>query len=199
MVMGELPRVSRLWPGGTVACLGGGPSLIQADVDYLRGRVDGVIAVNDAYRLAPWADVLYGCDGKWWYWHKGVPSFPGLKFSVDPATRQYPGMTVLRKTGDVGLELEPTGLKTGRNSGYQAINLAVHLGATRVVLLGYDMQGGHWFGNHPDNSKPPFAVCLQRFATLVEPLKQAGVTVLNCTRKTALTCFPCVPLEEALP
>lgn len=198
MVIGQPARVPRLWPGGTVACLGTGPSLVAADIELLRGRVEGVIAINDAYRLAPWADVLYACDAKWWYWHKGMPEFQGLKFSVDPVARHYPGVTILRKTGDAGLELDPTAVRTGRNSGYQAINLAVHLGATRVLLLGYDMKGDHFFGHHPDNSKPPFAICLQRFATLVEPLKAAGVTVINCSRSTALTCFPHRSLEDAL-
>lgn len=193
-----LPRVEVWWPGGTVACLGGGPSLTKADVEYVRTRVDGVIAINDAYKIAPWADVLYGCDAKWWYWHKGVTSFTGLRVALDPAAKRHADIIVLQKTGETGLELEPTGLRAGRNSGYQAINLAVHLGAKRIILLGYDMRGGHWFGSHPDGSGPPFAICLQRFATIVGPLAEAGVQVINCSRRTALVCFPRVPLEEAL-
>jgi len=172
----------------------------QTDVDYLRGKVDGVIAINDSYRLAPWADVLYACDGKWWYWHyeKGAKGFAGLKYSIDPVARRHRGVQILQKTGETGLELKPTGLKAGRNSGYQAINLAVHLGARRVILLGYDMRGDHWFGQHPDKSRPPFVICLARFQTLVEPLAKAGVEVINCSAKTALTCFPRMPLAEAL-
>ncbi|HUU83311.1 MAG TPA: hypothetical protein VM243_07390 [Phycisphaerae bacterium] len=170
-------------------------------MDFCRGRAR-VIAVNDAFRVAPWAEVMYACDAKFWYWHwhKGARDFAGLKFSIDPAAKRYRGVTVLRKTGDTGLERDPSGLRAGRNSGYQAINLAVHLGAVRIVLLGYDMRGDgkgdHFFGAHPDSSKPPFPVCLQRFATLVDPLRAAAVEVINCTRRTALTVFPCRPLES---
>jgi hypothetical protein len=186
----------RLCPGGTVVCLGCGPSLTQADVDYVRGKAT-VIAINDAHRLAPWADVLYACDSKWWYWHQGVPSFAGIKVGLNPGiSRYFKDITILRNAGKSGLEMDPTGLREGRNSGYQAINLAVHLGASRFVLLGYDMQGAHFHHGHPDGSTPPFLICLQRFATLVEPLKEIGVEVINCSRQTAVTCFPCRPLEE---
>jgi hypothetical protein len=41
-------------------------------------------------------------------------------------------------------------------------------------------------------------MCLERFQTMVEPLKKAGVEVLNCSRKTALKAFPRVELEQAL-
>jgi hypothetical protein len=201
MVTAALPTVPALCPGGTVVCVATGPSLTVEDVDYVRGKADAVIAINDAFRLAPWAEVMYGCDAKFYYWHweKGLKNFAGLKFSLDSEAKRYPGVQVLRNTGETGLELDPSGIRVGRNSGYQAINVAVHLGAKKVVLLGYDMQGDHYFGSHPDKSKPPFAICLERFKTLVEPMRDAGVDIVNCTPNTALTCFPCAPLRETLP
>ncbi len=192
--------VPRLWPGGTVVCLATGPSLTQADVDAVRGKVDGVIAVSDAIDLAPWADVLYSCDGKWWGWRKGMPSYQGLKYGLKDDVRKWAHMGVqkLKHTGRQGLELSPGGLRDGFNSGYQAINLAVHLGAARIVLLGYDMQGSHFFGHHPDRSGPPFQMCLSRFPELVKPLAAVGVEVINCTRKTAITCFKREALQTVL-
>lgn len=195
----SLPRASvpRLWPGETVVCVGTGPSLTQADVDLCRGRAR-VIVVNNAYQLAPWADVLYAADEKWWTWNKGAPTFAGLKYTIAPKRRTWPGVVALRNTGQQGLESNPEGLRTGLNSGYQAINLAVHFGASRVLLLGYDMTGDHYFGSHPDKTRPPFAPCLRAFATLPASLAVAGVEVVNVTRRTALTVFPCVPLHAAL-
>lgn len=195
----QTATVERLWPHATVVCLGSGPSLTQADVDRVRGRAR-VIAVNDAFRLAPWADVLYAADAKWWRRGAGVPTFRGLKYSILPnwTAQEFPDVRILRNTGVDGLELDPTGLRTGRNSGYQAINLAVHLGASQIVLLGYDMHGDHFFGSHPDKSKPPFALCLPLFPTLVGPLKAAGVSVVNCTPRSAVTCFPMTPLSSVL-
>jgi hypothetical protein len=189
----------------TFACIGGGPSLTQADVDRLRGRCS-VIAINDAYRLAPWADVLYAADYKWWEYHRGAPDFTGLKCSIESSIGLYwPGVTVLRNTGPDGLETDPTGLRAGKNGGYQAINLAVHLGATRILLLGYDMSlsadgRSHWFGEHPPTVRDysPYDEMREAFESLKAPLANAGVEVLNCSRRSALTAFPIVALDEAL-
>jgi hypothetical protein len=45
---------------------------------------------------------------------------------------------------------------------------------------------------------PPFDHCLRLFPTIVAPLQNRQIDVVNCSRQTALTCFPRVPLEEAL-
>lgn len=206
--------VPRLWPESTIACLGAGPSLTREDVDRLRGVVR-VIAVNTSYQLAPWADALYACDEVWWFreTHRpGIDTFGGLKYSVDefliaarrrhhPPPRRPPGVEVLDNTGDTGIETQPTGLRTGRNSGYQAVNLAVHLGARRILLLGYDMKTSkdgrhHWHNDYRSTSA--YDHFCQSFETTVEPLRTLGIEVLNCTRDTALRCFPRVPLESAL-
>lgn len=195
-----LALVPKLWPGSTVVCLASGPSLTPADVDYCRGRAR-VVAVKDTVRLAPWADVLYACDEKWWRAHPETAEFPGPKYALERTLR--PDVQTLRIAGDMGLELRPSGLCTGRNSGYQAINLAVHLGAKRIVLLGYDMQPTgtqhHWFGHHPYSKQaPPYALFLPMFATLIEPLRAIGVEVINATRSTVLEAFPKMTLAAAL-
>lgn len=192
-----------------MVCIGGGPSLTAADVDACRGRAR-VLAINDAYRLAPWADVLYGCDAKWWTWHPEAAAFAGLKYGLTHRREDvFPdGVELLANTGMGGLETSPHGVRIGstlgsQNSGYQAINLAMHLGAVRVLLLGYDMQPdergrSHWFGEHPVAGTSQYRLFAQAFERLVEPLKAFGIAVINCTRRTALTCFPCQPLAEAL-
>lgn len=195
--------VPRVWPGSTVVCLAGGPSLCQADVDACRG-VTKVLAIKDAIRLAPWADVLYSCEFKWWRAHPETAAYTGPKYGME-ATPGRDDVRVLRNSGDTGLEIRPNGLKNGRNSGYQAINLAVHFGATTIVLLGYDMHPDvsgkqHWFGGHSYNPHgvPPYQLFLERFDTIVEPLKKAGITVLNATPDSSLRCFPMVSLADAL-
>ncbi len=200
--------VPRLWPGATIACLGGGPSLNRDQVDCLRGRAR-VIAVNDAYKLAPWAEVLYACDWRWWLKHDGVPGFKGLKVTLSNSRGHldaYPDIKVVENTGTEGLERDPRGLRTGRNGGYQAINLAVHLGAKRILLLGYDMKADrqgrtHWFGDHADwpTRASVFAgVMLPQFTKLASELEALGVAVVNCTPGSALDVFAKVPLEQAL-
>jgi len=199
--------VPKAWPGATVVCLATGPSLTQADVDYCRGKAR-VIAVNDAIRLAPWADALYACDPKWWHWHKGVPSYAGPKWSLEHSAwrmhdHTYADVQRLRNTGPGGLERVPTGLRTGRNSGYQAINLAVHYGAVRILLLGYDMQrpkGGpsHFFGEHPNRQQSPYDQFRRRVTSLAPALVKLKIDVINCTTRSALECFPKADLRETL-
>jgi hypothetical protein len=206
----EYATVPKLLPdGGTVLVMGSGPSLNKADVAFARERVDAVIAVNDSYKLCPDADVLYAADTRWWGWHKGAadvhtvgsvkyPAFIGkIKYCLGQ-TPWYPSVQILKRGPQTGLTLDPTRVALGLNGVYQSINVAVHLGATRVLLLGVDMKGGHFFGHHPNNSGPPFSMCLNRFETLVAPLKAAGVDVVNCTPGTALKAFPRVPLADVL-
>jgi hypothetical protein len=166
-----------------------------------------VIAVNDAYRYAPFAAALMASDTEWWRVHHGVPSFTGLKYCLSrSAVGKWPDVHVLRSTGAAGIETDPTGLKTGCNSGAAAVNLAVHFGAARILLLGYDMgvsRAGmpeHFFGNHPRPLRggSPYRLFREQFGQMVAPLKAAGVAVINCTRRTALEHFPCQPLREAL-
>lgn len=196
-------RVPRLCPGGTVALLASGPSLTEADVAACRDQVDATIVINTTYTRAPWATALYAADAHWWDWHQGAPTFPGLKYTVAARARHWPDVQLLENTGEEGLEAAPTGLRMGRNSGYQAMNLAVHFGATRLLLLGYDCQFGaagerHWHSDHPREINSPFVIFREKFGRLAPLLAARGVEVLNCSRRTALDCFPRVSLHDAL-
>ena len=196
------PRVPKLYKAGTVAIFASGPSLTPEDVEYCRSRVDGAIAINTTRELAPWATVLYAADAKWWKWNKGAQDFQGLRFSVNRDAAKWPGVQILKRGPRQGLSLDPTTLCLGQNSGYQAINVAVLMGATKILLLGYDMQRtngvAHWHGEHPDKSRSAYAEFLRCYPSLLEPLKAAGVTVVNCSRVTALNCFQKIALEDAL-
>lgn len=206
--MQSVTPAPRLWPGSTVVCIGSGPSLLPADVDYCRDRAR-VIAIKDTHRIAPWADVLYCGDEFWWQAYRDSIAFAGLRFALASPEQRWLSLLeacgVHRLTiGDATrLESDPTRLATGGHSGYQAINLAVHLGAARVVLLGYDMKPAddgraHYFGSHAYSKKKPPFQWLDTFNAMPARLAELGVTVLNASRETALTVFPRVSLEEAL-
>ncbi len=204
--MTQLPRS----PCGTVICLASGPSLAADDVSYVRGK-GAVIVVNDAVQLAPWADVLYSSDPAWWQRHKWMRDFAGVRVMVDPvrAHKAYKppvedhGVLVLKNTGKEGIETSPDGLRTAINSGGAAINLAVHMGAKRIVLLGYDMGRSHGKTHFHDSGPTPsysaYDVFIRLIGTMAAPLAASGIAVVNCSRLSALTCFPRMPLAEALP
>ena len=89
------------------------------------------------------------------------------------------------------------------SNGAGAINLAYHFGARRILLVGMDMKPGpngekHW---HPDHPKPlvqgqQFEEWRKKMGVLAVDLKTEGVTVVNCTPGSALTCFPMGDLEQ---
>lgn len=193
------------WPNATVVCIASGPSLTQGDVDFVRGKAR-VIVVNNTYQLAPWADALWATDSKWWRHHADAANFSGLKFAIKVPGLQYPAdVHVLKNTGIEGLELQAHGVRNGKNGGQCAINVAVHLGASRIVLLGYDCQLGpkgeeHWHGRHPQGLRTgmPIKTWRQSYQSLVQPLRDLKIDVVNCTRRTALTCFRRASLDEVL-
>lgn len=206
-----ISSVPRLINGGTIVCIATGPSLTAEDVELCRGRVDGAVAVNDAYQFAPWAFALMASDATWWAWHRSVPDFHGLKYCLQPFRDLGPrsralvhGVTVLKNTGESGIETDPTGLRTCRNSGGAAINVAVHLGASTILLLGYDMKAGHdgrshFFGEHERSKRrSPFPMFIKHYELMVKPLHGLGIRVINCSRESALTCFPRMSLHDAL-
>lgn len=194
--------VPRQWPDETVVIIASGPSLLETDVELCRGKMR-CIAVNDNWRLAPWADVLYACDVRWWVHHKGVPEFTGEKWTCDPRARaQFKELNCVPGKFLPGLSFNPAMIHTGRNSGYQAINLAVLFGAKRILLLGFDMQktGGkaHWFGPHDSAlvATSGYDGFIQCFRTIPPLIKGRGIEIINCTRETALSMFPRMAIEE---
>lgn len=195
--------------GATFVCIASGPSLTREDCDRVqkwRDRCGGrVIVINTSFRLAPWADVLYACDLKWWEETSAevrAETSADLWTQSTEAARRF-GLNLVKGRGGEGLGRDLIHL--GGNSGYQVINLAYLWGARRIVLLGYDMQptGGrsHWHGDHPWKAagvKPPTRSWLPRFSKLAADLAAEGVEVINATRETALRCFPRADLEDVL-
>lgn len=196
-------RVPQVLHGQTVAILASGPSLTQADADICKRH--WTIAVSDAWRVAPWADVVYSCDGRWWDHHR--PEARGLKVGLAPAPA-WPQTHVLRQDNNSVLSDDPEALATGdggerhfSSSGYQAINLAVLLGASRILLLGYDMHivagKHHFFGDHPREfgQADHYAQMRAAFPKLARVLDSRGIHVTNCTPGSALDCFQIKPLS----
>jgi len=198
-----------MWKGRTVVILGGGPSLTQEQVDYVRGKAK-VIAINNAYLLAPWADMLYFCDARWFKWHKDkseFQNFKGLRVTLSNETRvplEKLDIKSVAREGKEGLCIKPNTVATGANGGYQTINLCYHLAASIVILLGYDMKADgnktHWHKGHNINSPTSIyqSNLIPLFKTLAEALKKIDMSVINCTPGSALHVFPEKKLGDVL-
>jgi hypothetical protein len=93
-------------------------------------------------------------------------------------------------------------VRTGGNSGYQALHIAMHGGAVRVLLCGYDMQGCHWHGPHPGGLKVTpaegYEKWIRRFDEIAKAARERRVDVVNCTPGSALRCFRMTALANEL-
>ena len=214
-----LDRITPRWQDRTAIVAATGVSLTPEVAETCRRSRCPVIAVNDAYRLLPFADILYACDGAWWDTHKGCAEFAGEKWSSHGEAshndkrlhgERY-GLTLVRGSqclqhgrggrcadGDI-FSTDPTHIHYGGNSGFQAINLAMLFGARRIVLVGFNMDNqGHFFGAHPrplrnvDHSRT-----VMTFTHAWRHLP-AGVETINATPGSLLRGFPRMSLDEAL-
>lgn len=175
-----------------------------------RCRRENVIAVNDAYRLFPEAIALYACDAKWWRVHDGCPGFQGEKWSShdDKNNSKYEiaadyGVRLVRGFPGEGLSFDPSVIHYGSNSGFQALNLAILWGASKIILVGYDMRCAngkrHFFGDHsgPLSNASRYETFLPAFETAAKQMPE-DVRIINATPGSALKCFPMMDLDDAL-
>jgi len=183
------------WRGKTVVCIASGPSLTAEDCDLVHAAKLPTIVTNTSVKLAPWADVLMGFDGAWWTkYGPELEWFHGLRTTCSNSGA---------KAGAIPMQ-KVVGFKAFGNSGCAAISLAVLGGASRVVLLGYDVQHTdgrkHWHEDHPaplGNAKGVNA-WPAKFAKVAEHADRHKVAIVNASRQTALTCFPRASLEAAI-
>ena len=189
------------WKGEDVVCIASGASLTQQQCDYVKGKAR-VIAINDTFRLAPFADVFYACDHRWWEkYRKEVEPLGGERWTMDERAAKDFGLFHVYAQRMEGLNTERGRINHGCNGGFQAINLAYQFGAGRIILLGYDYQHTngkrHFFGDHPrgwGNANRP-----ERWLEMIKTIR-CPVPVINCTAETAIpeTTFPRQRLEAVL-
>jgi hypothetical protein len=175
----------------------------QEVADKVRRAQIPTIAINTTFRLAPWADMLYAADSYWWAKHaKETADFAGMKVTSSPDGSTIRGLLTLRNTGKAGFDPHPANVRSGGNSGYQAIHVAVHAHAARILLCGFDQRGGHWHGRHPEPLRNAGEGIYDRwarhFAELATELLSRRIEVWNCTPGSALKCWPAVALEDAI-
>ena len=197
------------WEGCTAVILASGPSMSVEQAELVRtwranGPLRRVMVINTTFRLALWADVLYGCDACWWdqYVKEVRPSFTGELWSQDRRAKRDHGVKWIESKPGKGLSRKPGIIHQGMNGGYQAINLAYLAGVDRMILLGFDMKGDHWHGRHPLPLTNATATLFQRwlgyFEALAADLGTTSVEVVNCSPDSALNVFPKMTLKDGL-
>lgn len=171
-------RFSRDWDGDTALVIGGGPSVSRLGQDKLipkcRGRMK-VIAVNRAYRLAPWADMLYGADADFW-----------------------------DREGVEGVSERELGKQPGSHSGFHAWRIAIERGASVILLAGIDLrtyepgQRFHWHEGYGLKMQDTYWQWRHEFSRAASEAKEQGVRTYNLNPASAVRCFPFARLEDWL-
>lgn len=192
----------------TIGIIASGPSVTPEDCALLREVCDEVGSVNSSYMTRPATDWMYTNDPDWlddecdFY---QLLLYPGRIYCgywgdwklPERVNRDYRAVKHSKP-----LLTQPGRLAWGGNSGYAAINLAWHLGAKRVILLGYDQKGddftAHWHPPHHESVQKRFnwPMWHAEFAKLAAVAPQHNLEIINATRDTALTCFKRVNLED---
>jgi len=236
-------QVPKIW-SGTCFIIGGGTSLAsQFNVpdevvpeereeflefgSYLSQiHNEHIIGVNLAAFLGDFVDIAYWGDSDTYSQYKGwFDDFGGLKVSSagkfgDP---KYKSIKHLFKEGSVGISRKNDELSwVGKNSGASAINLAVHLGCTKIVLLGFDMKSSTvgrkwWHTGYPDklyapsnkdlnegntwvprevNPKESYNRHLSGFPEVAADAKKYGIEIINLCPDSMIEQFPKMSLKE---
>ncbi|HEY0823057.1 MAG TPA: hypothetical protein VGD76_04655 [Ramlibacter sp.] len=167
-----------IWTGQTVAVMACGPSLTSALAESLREH--RTIVVNDACKVAPWADMLVALDaGR--YWTQEMREFAGLRLTGiedDGLDAHYIGHRFERVTLAPGHQVEI------RNSGLAAIRIAGEMGAARILLAGFDPeQPGHFYDDQVDTGE--YVGLAAGLRQITAELAARGVTVERVAPKPA--------------
>ena len=199
------------WSGETCVIVASGPSARDVPLEIAAGRGCRCIAINESWKLAPWADMLYACDHVWYYKRRGqVAGFAGIKVSQDRVCADLmPDWDIKRVYSVRGVEQIMTGqpgyIGWGGNSGFQAVNLAVHFNPAKIILVGFDMtldHGCHWHGRHAhglSNPKPPYVNRWRRVTdNAYFAIQREGIAGFNTSMKSKLVAWPKMSLEDAL-
>lgn len=211
-------EIPRLWSDQTVVIFGGGPSLpslVDGNCfDHVR-----VIGVNDAFRMGEMVEICWFGDSRWYWWNKeDIDKFQGLKISgnrhpeILGSVVGQPDVNVVLMSSGYGISTKKDKINFNSSSGAAAVNLAWHLGVSRVILVGYDMRmvrmpdgtlKKNW-REHPGPEKGGSALSMsfnnfiRVFGRVAEDAKKLGLEILNATPESALKIFPFVELGDVL-
>lgn len=199
----EIDSIPKIWSGRTVVILGSGPSISNLDLNLIFGKYR-TIGVNHSFKLGP-VDMLWFGDFGWYAANKAdIHAFGGFKATCCPQMpdKPWPDIKKIKRQSKVsGLTTDRSDTVTwNSNSGTSAINVAYHLGATRVLLAGFDMiaksSTHHWHNFYKGKIRRNFDNHLKHYDAVARDAQAVGLEILNLNPNSAIKQFPFATLEK---
>lgn len=191
----------------TAFVLASGASAYGAGVERLPSPA--CIAVSNTWELKVDAAACYASDREWWTVHMEQVRrwFRGECWRAGQAEHPpHPDVCHVAGVRGSGLCRVPgtihLGQGAGKNSGLQAISLAALWGARRIVLVGLDLGGAHFFGDHPpelQKKRSDYPAFQREIELLVADLLADGIQVVNCSPVSRIAGCEHQPLAWAWP
>lgn len=205
--MADLWTPPPLWRGQAAFVMASGPSMTREIADRVRGA--NAIAVNSTIKIAPWAPVWFFTDTASYEANRAaLDAYRGTIVTMCKRAKADHPERVARVKGEWMPGFPPAGSQTvrqGRSSGHTAVSLAVSLGASLVVLLGFDMRvvddREHHHDDYAGTDRDPTIYereFIPGFRGWREDAARAGVIIVNATPGSALAEFPSVDLDDVL-
>lgn len=203
---------SHVWSNDVVFIVGGGSSLFGFDFSEIYGA-GTIIAVNESAFLLDNPDVVVSVDHQF-MGHRALSlqemASSGCPVYLCPPQHvvadlypKIPAAQFIRETPSAFSWDRHLLHRRGGSSGYGALNVAVLMGAKRIVLLGFDYKRGignrkHWHGSYtwPQNENWP--AWARAFDALVKPFADRGIEVINASPDSIVTAFPKMNIDAAL-
>jgi len=223
--------------GETAVIIATGPSLSQSQLDLIQraqltaGGVK-VFTINNTYQVYLDTDVHLSCDGPWWRWYWNDPMLRFLAHDTScemwtwyPKFAEEFGINyIFGEEKKRGLSLDPRIVHINHGSGPMILNLAIHYGVSKIVLVGHDMKFApdykpkkqdpgsiprHYFGEYPKSLQhwPSVKVrqgvldgLIEAYSDIKDDMdaRQISVDIVNCTPDSALDMFRRGELEKEI-
>jgi hypothetical protein len=219
----EFPQ---LFVDDTVILVGGGPSTPWREIKegLFEHTPKTIVGVNRAVLLGPRATDIHFFGDARHYW--GLPGRHRCKDHVDnfegpiwTTNQKWPcdrsmvgvkGINLVKCIKKKGLCKEPDRICFNSSSGGAAIDLVAHMGAKRILLVGYDMQatGGRrsWYEEAFEgtdlgwqkNKPQMYRHFLRAMECIAKDAAAMDVEILDTAKGGAMKLFPKVKLEDEL-
>lgn len=223
-------KLPKIWNGATAYVIGGGASIVRTFnipdhvVEGVRTRrlpvsayapymtqlhSKHVLGVNVAYQLGSWVDFCFFGDEGFGMKHlHGFCNYKGKVLTIrdkfaQPCYKHYRITYIAKSNRTNGIDAKK--VCWNGNSGMAAVNVAYLLGATRIVLVGFDMNVDkdyqHYHQQYRKEKRAknlPFKQHLSCMDAVKADADKLGVEIINSNPDSAITQFEKQPFSELI-